>query len=141
MKTALLLGAVLLAGCAPEALPPPIAHSGPYTVGGSTEDELFAAKGPPVSRIVDDDGTRTDVYPAKMKFIDFRGGMRKEMDIPPADGNNLPEVKPLYVYSRDGILRHMRSDIVSKGADGQEHHQVSETPAAAILPQTAKDAS
>ena len=87
-----------------------------------------AAKGQPVGHTVDDDGTRTDTYPAKTKFIDFSGGTRKETDTRPEGRDDLPVIMLLYVYSPDGILRHMRSDIVSKAADGQEHHQVSETP-------------
>jgi len=135
-----LLGAVLLAGCAPEPPPAPLAppahntndfdfakrpvHQAPYIVGISTENELIAKRGTPVSKVIGNDGTRTDTYPALMTYIDFSGDKPREV-AKPRPTTNGSKINVVYIYSADGILRHIKSDIVSIGADGQEHHQVS----------------
>ena len=142
MKTASLLGIVLLlGGCAsePPAAPPlppasssnafdfakrPV-HQAPYIVGTSTEDELIAKRGPPISKTVDNDGTRTDTYPALMTYIDFTGDKPREV-AKPRPTTNGSKINVIYIYSGDRILRHIKSDIVSVGADGQEQHQVSD---------------
>jgi len=139
VKTALLLGVLpLLVSCASEPpAPPPAAssnafsfakppvHQAPYIVGTSTEDELIAKRGAPVSKIVDKDGMRTDTYPAVMTYIDFSGDKPREVSKPRPTANG-SKINVIYVYSADGILRHIKSDIVSAEPDGQEHHQVAD---------------
>ncbi len=136
MKTVGLLGVLLLAGCASEPPSAPAsdpfafaanrpAPQAPYIVGTSTEDELVAKRGAPVSHIVGNDGTRTDTYPALMKYIDFSGDKPKEVT-GPRPGTNSSKINVIYIYSADGILRRIKSDIVSTGPDGQERHQVAD---------------
>jgi len=136
VKTMGLLGVLLLAGCAsePPAAPAPDpfafaanrpAPKAPYIIGTSTEDELIAKRGAPISHVVADDGTRTDTYPALTKYIDFSGDKPKEVT-GPRPGTNSSKINVIYIYSADGILRHIKSDIVSIGADGQEQHLVSD---------------
>lgn len=142
MKIASLLGAILLlTGCASEPPPAPPStpartasdfdfakrpvHQAPYIVGTSTEDELIAKRGAPVTRAVDNDGTRSDTYPALMTYIDFSGDKPREVMKPRATTSG-SKINVIYIYSADGILRRIMSDIVSIGADGQEHHQVAD---------------
>jgi hypothetical protein len=133
MKIGLLLGlAAALTACAPK--PPPLdpdvaakikaMREGPYTRGKSTEDELFAARGQPLSRTVADDGTRTDIYLPVTIHLDGSSGTMKIVNAPnPAD---MPDIRTHYVYSSDGILRHILFDTITKGPDGEDQHHIDE---------------
>jgi hypothetical protein len=127
VKAVLVIGIAVLAGCASKSQTPApqlssfgamakAAAEGPYKIGISTEDELFAAKGTPISHTVADDGTRTDIYPGFFTHIDGASGKLVISPIP--DG--LPKIKMHYVYSADGILRHVASEMTTKGPNGEE---------------------
>lgn len=137
MKTVSLLAILLLAGCTAE--PPPAPQptplfalaadrptpQAPYIVGRSTEDEVIAKRGAPASKVVNKDGTRTDTYPAPMTCFESSGDKPKEKAGPRPCPSSW-KINEIYVYSADGMLRHIKSDIVSIGPDGQEQHSVSD---------------
>jgi len=133
MKIGLMLGmAAALAGCAtqPPPLDPDVAakikamREGPYTRGKSTEDELFAVRGQPLSRVVADDGTRTDIYTSLSIHLDGAGGTVRIVNVP--DPPDMPDIRTHYVYSSDGILRHILFDTITKGPSGEDQHHIEE---------------
>ena len=97
-------------------------RQGPYTKGKSTEDELFAFKGQPLSHETAADGTRTDIYPTQMTYLDGSSGTIKVVKGP----TNIPNMRTLYVYSADGVLRRILLDTITKGANGEDEHHIVE---------------
>jgi len=127
MKTGLWIGMVILAGCASKphesALPlsdfgmmQKEAAEGPYKVGKSTEDELIAVKGTPLSRTVANDGAREDVYQSFFTYTVGSGSSKKLVHAPTPKG--MPDFKIHYLYSADGILRGVKAEMIANGANG-----------------------
>jgi len=124
------LGVAVLVGCATkapaQALSPDAAidaiRQGPYTKGRSTENELFAFRGQPLSRETAADGTRTDIYPTQMTYVDGSGGTLKVVRGPA----NIPNMRTHYVYSADGVLQRILLDTITKGPNGEDEHHIAE---------------
>jgi len=108
----------LIAGCALPGRHGPQFLAGqpdPDIVGKTTEAELLARRGPPLTQMTASDGTHVDVY---YMLVSRRSSMRSLMSAPaadpgaltPADGaNGLPDIKIEYIFSSDGVLQDMRT--------------------------------
>jgi len=118
MRFGVLAIVALVAGCASQTRHTPLffaAEPPPDIVGKTSEAELLARRGPPLSQMTASDGNHVDVY---YVLVSRRSSFRSLTsppsanpgDLLPADGSNgLPDIKIEYVFSSDGILREMRT--------------------------------
>jgi hypothetical protein len=127
MKTGLLLGLAILAGCTPKQI---TSRSNVYKFGISTEAEMMIVNGQPSSRTIASDGTITDIYPLSGATITSTQPAGPDgKPTPPADLiAHKPELvlQHHYVYSPEGILRKIFLDFPTIGPEGEIVHHLTD---------------
>jgi hypothetical protein len=131
MRIAVPVALAFLAGCATHERPSQI---NPYQLGISTEAQLAARRGQPLSRTVADDGTITDIYRMEpggftLNTLAKVGADGKPTPIAMSEvaGKYPPEdlaVRVRYIYSPDGVLRKILDEFPMIGADGHIQYEV-----------------